>query len=110
MFGCVSHSGYMLRVARRGSTHRVSTVAPYTPVQVARRAPRVLSSRGRRYSLNDGVTRATDVIIVGKHASACGYGRDCTYSIRGSSARMLFAECFACRQVRSLECVAAHFV
>ena len=34
--------------------------------------------------------RATDVIIGGKQASACGYGGDCTYSIRDSSARMLF--------------------
>ena len=92
MFGCVSQPGYMLRVARRGSTHRVSTVALYTLVQVARRAPRILSSRGRRYSLNDGITSATDEIIVGKHASACIYGGDCTYSVRGSSARMLFAE------------------
>ena len=39
--------------------------------------------------------RATDVIVVGKHASACGYGGDCTCSIRDSSARMLFAVRFA---------------
>ena len=39
--------------------------------------------------------RATDVIIVGNYASACGYGGDCTYSIRDSSARMLFAVWFA---------------
>ena len=31
--------------------------------------------------------RATDVIIVGKYASAYGYGGDCNYSIRDSRAR-----------------------
>ena len=53
--------------------------------------------------------RATDVTIGGKHASACRYGGDCTYSIRDSSDRTLFAEWFACRRIRSLECVTAYF-
>ena len=39
--------------------------------------------------------RATDVIIVGKYASACGYCGDYTYSVRNSSARMSFAVWFA---------------
>ena len=47
---------------------------------------------GCRHSLNDGVTRATDVMMVGKHASVCGYGEDCTPSLRGSGARLLLAE------------------
>ena len=46
-----------------------------------------------RHSLNDGITRATDVMIVGKRASVCGYGKDCASALRGSGARMLFAEC-----------------
>ena len=32
-------------------------------------------------TLNDGKMCATDVMIVGKYASACGYGEDCTSSV-----------------------------
>ena len=53
--------------------------------------PRVNLSAPRRRAWVVPGDRATDVIIVGKHASACGYGGDCTYSIRESSARTLFA-------------------
>ena len=43
--------------------------------------------------LHDGVTRATHVMIVGKHASVCRCGQECTSSFRGSGARMLIAVC-----------------
>ena len=45
----------------------------------------------RRHSLNDGIAHATGVTVVGKRASVCGYGKDCTYALRGSVARVLFA-------------------
>ena len=38
---------------------------------------------GCRDSLNDGITRATDVMIFGKRASVCGYGKDCASALCG---------------------------
>ena len=37
-----------------------------------------------RPSLNDGISRATGLMIVGKHASVCEYGEDCPSTPRGS--------------------------
>ena len=47
---------------------------------------------GCRPSLNDGIMRVTDVMIVGKRPLVCGYGKDCASALCGSGARMLFAE------------------
>ena len=44
-------------------------------------------------SLQNSITRAIDVMIVGKHPSVCGHGDDCASALRGSGSRMLFAEC-----------------
>merc|ERR1712072_79670 len=51
---------------------------------------------GCRHSLNDGIMRATDVMIGGKVAMACGYGdvgKGCAFALRGSGARVLITEC-----------------
>ena len=44
-------------------------------------------------SLHGGVTRATDMRLVGKRASVYGYGEECASALRGRGSRMLFAEC-----------------
>merc|ERR1711903_96202 len=46
--------------------------------------------------LNDGIMRATDVMIGGKIAMVCGYGdvgKGCAFALRGSGARVLITEC-----------------
>merc|ERR1712072_1030345 len=43
---------------------------------------------GCRHSLNDGIMRATDVMIGGKIAMGCGF------ALRGSGARVLITECY----------------
>merc|ERR1712172_139236 len=51
---------------------------------------------GCRHSLNDGIMRATDVMIGGKVAMVCGYGdvgKGCAFALRGSGARVLITEC-----------------
>merc|ERR1712209_154102 len=51
---------------------------------------------GCRHSLNDGIMRATDVLIGGKRALVCGYGdvgKGCAFALRGSGARVLVTEC-----------------
>merc|ERR1712071_173342 len=51
---------------------------------------------GCRHSLNDGIMRATDVMIGGKRALVCGYGdvgKGCAFALRGSGARVLITEC-----------------
>ena len=48
-------------------------------------------------SLNDGITHATVVLIVGKHVSLCGYGEVCAFAFRVSCVRMLFAETWPLR-------------
>merc|ERR1712136_254939 len=51
---------------------------------------------GCRHSLNDGIMRATDVMIGGKRALVCGYGdvgKGCAFALRGSGARGFIAEC-----------------
>merc|ERR1711862_381399 len=51
---------------------------------------------GCRHSLNDGIMRATDVMIGGKIAMVCGYGdvgKGCAFALRGSGARVLITEC-----------------
>merc|ERR1711916_336977 len=51
---------------------------------------------GCRHSLNDGIMRATDVMIGGKRALVCGYGdvgKGCAFALRGSGARVFIAEC-----------------
>merc|ERR1712070_641245 len=51
---------------------------------------------GCRHSLNDGIMRATDVMIGGKIALVCGYGdvgKGCAFALRGSGARALITEC-----------------
>merc|ERR1719238_1274312 len=51
---------------------------------------------GCRHSLNDGIMRATDVMIGGKGAMVCGYGgvgKGCAFALRGSGARVLITEC-----------------
>merc|ERR1712070_56425 len=50
---------------------------------------------GCRHSLNDGIMRATDVMIGGKIAMVCGYGdvgKGCAFALRGSGARVLVTE------------------
>ena len=44
-------------------------------------------------SLKESITSETDVTIVGKRASVCGYGGVCTSALRGSGARKLCGEC-----------------
>merc|ERR1712226_1531206 len=51
---------------------------------------------GCRHSLPDGIMRATDVMIGGKRALACGYGdvgKGCAFALRGGGARVLVTEC-----------------
>merc|ERR1711945_58895 len=51
---------------------------------------------GCRHSLNDGIMRATDVMIGGKRALVCGYGdvgKGCAFALRGSGARVFITEC-----------------
>merc|ERR1719322_1056284 len=51
---------------------------------------------GCRHSLNDGIMRATDVMIGGKRALVCGYGdvgKGCAFALRGAGARVLVTEC-----------------
>merc|ERR1719198_2135365 len=51
---------------------------------------------GCRHSLNDGIMRATDVMIGGKIAMVCGYGdvgKGCAFAQRGSGARVMVSEC-----------------
>merc|ERR1712064_111268 len=51
---------------------------------------------GCRHSLNDGIMRATDVMIGGERALVCGYGdvgKGCAFALRGSCARVLVTEC-----------------
>ena len=33
--------------------------------------------------VNDGVSCATGVMMIGKHASVCRYGKDCAFALRG---------------------------
>merc|ERR1712054_428064 len=50
---------------------------------------------GCRHSLNDGIMRATDVMIGGKIALVAGYGdvgKGCAFALRGSGARVLITE------------------
>jgi len=50
---------------------------------------------GCRHSLNDGIMRATDVMIGGKIALVAGYGdvgKGCAFALRGSGARTLITE------------------
>jgi len=50
---------------------------------------------GCRHSLVDGICRATDVMLAGKVAVACGYGdvgKGCTPSLRGQGARVVITE------------------
>ena len=50
---------------------------------------------GCRHSLIDGINRATDVMIAGKHAVVCGYGdvgKGCAQSLRGQGARVVVTE------------------
>merc|ERR1739848_722050 len=50
---------------------------------------------GCRHTLPDGIMRATDVMIGGKHALVCGYGdvgKGCAFALRGAGARVLIAE------------------
>ena len=44
------------------------------------------------FSLNDDLTRATDVMIVGKLASVCGCGKAGSVALRDSGACVSFAE------------------
>merc|ERR1711977_665350 len=51
---------------------------------------------GCRHSLNDGIMRATDVMIGGKRVMVCGYGdvgKGCAFALRGAGARVLISEC-----------------
>merc|ERR1712070_458774 len=51
---------------------------------------------GCRHSLNDGIMRATDVMIGGKIALIAGYGdvgKGCAFALRGAGARVLISEC-----------------
>merc|ERR1712070_1318780 len=50
---------------------------------------------GCRHSLNDGIMRATDVMIGGKISLICGYGdvgKGCAFAMRGSGSRVLITE------------------
>jgi len=50
---------------------------------------------GCRHSLNDGIMRATDVMIGGKRALVLGYGdvgKGCAFALRGSGARVMVSE------------------
>merc|ERR1712054_633126 len=50
---------------------------------------------GCRHRLNDGIMRATDVMIGGKIALVAGYGdvgKGCAFALRGSGARVLITE------------------
>ncbi|MEA2382986.1 MAG: adenosylhomocysteinase, partial [Solirubrobacteraceae bacterium] len=50
---------------------------------------------GCRHSLNEGINRATDVMIGGKVAVVCGYGdvgKGCAESLRGHGARVIVTE------------------
>merc|ERR1711988_1202718 len=50
---------------------------------------------GCRHSLDDGIMRATDVMIGGKIALVAGYGdvgKGCAFALRGSGARVLITE------------------
>ncbi len=50
---------------------------------------------GCRHSLNDGINRATDVLIGGKGAVVAGYGdvgKGCAESLRGQGARVIITE------------------
>ena len=44
---------------------------------------------GLRHSLNDGISRTTDVSIVAKHGCVPGYGKNCASALSGSGARVL---------------------
>lgn len=50
---------------------------------------------GCRHSLNDGIFRATDVMIAGKKAVVCGYGdvgKGCAQALKGAGARVFVTE------------------
>ena len=51
---------------------------------------------GCRHLINDGIMRATDVMIGAKRALVCGYGdvgKGCAFALRGSGARVFISDC-----------------
>ena len=44
---------------------------------------------GSRHSLNDGISRTTDVSIVAMHGCVPVYGKNCASALSGSGARVL---------------------
>ena len=51
---------------------------------------------GCRHSLPDGIMRATDVMIAGKHVVICGYGdvgKGCAAAMKNCGARVTITEC-----------------
>ena len=44
---------------------------------------------GLRHSLNNGISRTTDVSIVARHECVSGYGKSCVSALSGSGARVL---------------------
>merc|ERR1712012_976156 len=50
---------------------------------------------GCRHSLNDGIMRATDVMIGGKRSLICGYGdvgKGCAFAMRSAGSRVMITE------------------
>ena len=57
------------------------------------------SERSSVSSLNDGITHATDVTIVGKRASVCGCRKDCDSALRGSGACVVARQAYHLTQI-----------
>ena len=48
-----------------------------------------IHQHGLRHSLNDGISRTTNVSIVAKLMSVPEYGKNCAFALSGSGARLL---------------------
>ena len=81
-------TGQLLRQRQAQQVRRCDRVTQIDLAEVDCTKPQSIFS-----SLHGGVTRATDMRLVGKRASVYGYGEECASALRGRGSRMLFAEC-----------------
>ena len=93
----ISSHVFVLQDVRRGSSFARMTESRWSLTSCVMSPTECCHTgflHGCRHSLNDGIVCATDAMMVGKHASACGCGKDRISSLSGSGARVLFATIF----------------